>query len=158
MVHSQFKSACVCVCERERLSKTQHIFIHGLCTVGIHSSVCQLAQHNTVWSMVRTQLQSSFCVCVCVCLCVNEPSLYMTSKLWVLDITWFNFKPKPNILVINFWLGTRLECVLHVYLFLVNISLCFPCTSSVSFWVSCIYSVVCIFFYTVYGIEYEMSD
>jgi len=80
----------------------QHIFVHGLHTVRVHSPVCQLTQHNTVWSMVRTQLQSSLCVCVCVCLHVNDPSLYMTSKLWVPDITWFNFKPKPNILVITF--------------------------------------------------------
>jgi len=101
--------------------------------------------------MVHTQLQSSLCVCVCMRMyvCVNEPSLYMTSKLWVLDITWFNFEPKPNILVINFWLGIPLECVFHVHLFLVNISLCFPHMSSTSFWVCCIYSVVCIFFLTL---------
>ena len=59
------------------------------------------AQHSLEYGPYTVAIQF-VCVCVCVCLFVNEPLLYMTSKLWVLDITWFNFKPKPNILVISF--------------------------------------------------------
>lgn len=119
---------CVSVCER--LSTMQHILDDGLCTVAVHSYVCQLTQHNAVWRQVHTQLQSSLCVCVCV----NEPSLYMTSKLWVLDIIWFNFEPKPNTIgcVFScsycFWLISysvfhtchpfHLHIFCHVYIFL----------------------------------------
>jgi len=113
------------------LSTSQHIVDDGLHTVAVHSSVCQLAQHNAVWNMVHTQLQSSLCEYVCVWMSLHCTWL-QSCGCWIL-----------LGLILNQSL-IHLNAFFMFILLLVNILLCFPHLSSISFayMLSCLYCFV----------------